>query len=390
MATNLMKKTLLCLLSAGAFASAAHAGGFSRGEADTDILYEDGTVVIRSGATWVSPQREFETTGGVANDDGVFSENYWIPSIAMKVKLHDRLACAFTYTQPFGADSNYGPDAQVAALLNGNNPYGYKGFDTNEYAATCDVNFEAGRGVFHVLGGGFIQDFSYTAHNVSNSYNSLLPSALRNRGGTLELDDSGSYGYRLGAAYEIKEYALRVQLMYRSQIDHETDSGSYSLDAFPIEREASGYGSLPQSLKLSVQTGVAPGWLVYGSVKWTDWSVLDALNYNIAGTNYQDVYNWRDGWTIQAGVAHAFTEKVAGTINVTWDKGVGTGADIMTDTWTVAAGAAIKAGPGELRFGAGISYMTEGSQSVAQGATYNATADGDWAYAVSGSYRISF
>lgn len=51
MATKLMKRTLLCLLSAAAFAGAANAGGFSRGEADTDILYEDGTVVIRSGAT---------------------------------------------------------------------------------------------------------------------------------------------------------------------------------------------------------------------------------------------------------------------------------------------------------------------------------------------------
>ena len=59
-------------------------------------------------------------------------------------------------------------------------------------------------------------------------------------------------------------------------------------------------------------------------------------------------------------------------------------------TWTVAAGAGIKAGPGELRVGAAISYMTEGSQSVAKGANFDATANGDWAYALSGSYRISF
>ena len=43
-----------------------------------------------------------------------------------------------------------------------------------------------------------------------------------------------------------------------------------------------------------------------------------------------------------------------------------------------------------LRFGGAVSYLTSGSQSLAQGATFNATADNDWAYAISGSYKISF
>lgn len=384
MANTIIKTGLLSLLGACAVVTSVQAGGFSRGEADTDILFEEGRVVVRGGVTYVSPKREFETTGGLANDDGAYSQDYFIPGFAAKFGISDNLACAFTYTQPFGADVEYGADAQLAAALNGNTPYGEKGFETNEYAATCDVKFALEKGTIHFLGGGFVQDFKYTAVNEADNFGGA-------NYGTLTLEDDAALGYRIGAAYEIPEYALRAQIMYRSQVDHDADKGNYDfMDLGTILFPATGYGSLPQSVKLSLQSGVAPGWLVYGSAKWTDWSVLEALNYEINGTPLQDIYNWKDGWTLQAGVAHVFTEKVSGTINITWDQGVGNGADIMTDTWTVATGAAIKAGPGELRVGGAVSYLTSGSQNVTDGASYNATADGDWAYALSASYKIAF
>ena len=75
---------------------------------------------------------------------------------------------------------------------------------------------------------------------------------------------------------------------------------------------------------------------------------------------------------------------------MTWDSGAGTGADIYTDTWTLGAGVLAKVGPGDLRFGGAVSYLTSGSQSVAQGANFDATADNDWSYAITGSYKISF
>ncbi|WP_421592409.1 OmpP1/FadL family transporter [Shinella sp. M27] len=386
MISSIFKNGVLTVAALAAFASVAQAGGFARGEADTDILFDADDYAFRAGATYVSPRREFETTGGVANNDGVYTEGYWIPSIAAKIGVSENFACALTYTQPFGAQANYGMDARMAAIANGNNPYGEKGFKTNEYGATCDVKFDAGKGKLHLLGGIFMQDFSYTA---VNELDTILPGSTRH--GTLRLEDDSAIGYRLGAAYEITEYALRVSLMYRSKIKHEADEGSYDvMDLGSIFLPATGYGTLPQSLKLSAQTGVAEGWLVYGSVKWTDWSVLDALNYNIGGTDFRDAYNWKDGWTVQAGVAHVFTEKLTGTVNLTWDSGVGTGADINTDTWTLGAGIQAKLGPGDLRFGGGVSYLTSGSQSASKGASYDATAGGDWSYAVSGSYKISF
>ena len=381
-----ISKGFIALAALGSMQTPALAGGFSWGEASTDILYERGNAAIDAGVTYINPRRKFDTVGpaGTKSNDAPFSEDYAIPDVAAMGRVSDAFACAFTYTRPYGGDSKYGADAQAAdqaaGLPGSSNYYFSKKFHTNEYGVTCDVSLAAGPGRLHFLGGGFMQDFTYTAKSFY---------------GTLRLDDDSAFGYRFGVGYDIPEYALRAQLMYRSKVDHKVD-GDFTpaalaplLGVAPVN--ADGQGTLPQSLKLSVQTGVAPGWLVYGSVEWTDWSVLDTLDYNIAGLPpQQDTYNWRDGWTITAGVGHQFNEKVAGTVNVRWDRGVGTGADIMTDTWTVGAGAAIDCGPGQLRVGGAVSYLTSGSQSVSKGATFDATADGDWAYALTASYTVKF
>ncbi len=114
MANHLMKTTALGLIAACAFVGGAQAGGFARGEADTDILYEDGTVAGRGGWVYVMPDRSYATIDGSSSSDDAFSQNYGIPSFAAKFRATDNFSCAITYTQPFGADSEYGDDAQAA------------------------------------------------------------------------------------------------------------------------------------------------------------------------------------------------------------------------------------------------------------------------------------
>lgn len=389
MNTQIFKFGIIAALGASLYAGSALAGGFSRGEANTDILFDGGTANIDAGFIYVSPQRSYDTISGAKATDGRFSDDYWIPNIAVAAHPADVFGCALTYTQSFGASASYGTQAQNAEKTNtflafgaaGTNYTISKGFTSNEYGATCDVKFDAGRGKLHVLGGLFLEDFSYTAKAMT---------------GTLTLKDNGSLGYRLGAAYEIPDYAMRASVMYRSAVKHNA-SGNFDFSAIAMagnggiaRAAASGSGTLPQSVKVYLQSGVAEGWLVYGSVEWTNWSVLQTLNYTVGATALSDKYYWKDGWTIQAGVGHQFTDDIAGTLNLTWDKGVGTGADIQTDTWTVGAGARIKAGPGNLELGVGVSYLTAGSQSTANGASYNATSPGSWAYAAAASYNIKF
>lgn len=405
MAYSIFKAATLGLLGACTAVGTVQAGGFTRGDADTEILYEDGSVVGRGGVTYVIPKRSFETIGGAAATDDNYSKNFAIPSFSAKARISENLSCAFTYTQPFGAKSEYGAQAQAAdraadvaanPALPGNAVMSSK-FNTNEYGGTCAVNFDVGPGQVYFIGGGFVESFDYKETKTF---------------GSLHLEDSAAGGYRVGAAYEIKEYALRAELMYRSQVDHEA-SGNFTPSALlrgtyfgafgttlPGTLSSTGSGSLPQSLEFNLQSGIAPGWLAFASVKWTDWSVLQTLNYSIPGlstfsggfvsSNLRKNFLWNDGWTITGGVGHSFNDTVSGAVTLTWDKGVGTGADIMTDTWTLGAGTQIKGGPGVLRLGAGLSYLTSGSQSTSKGADFNATAGGDWAYALNASYKIAF
>ena len=79
-----------------------------------------------------------------------------------------------------------------------------------------------------------------------------------------------------------------------------------------------GSGNLPQSLEFSARTGLPAGkWLVFGSVKWTDWSVLQDLTIVTPPLPPNvDQYQWRDGWTVMGGVAHRFTEAFSAAMSL--------------------------------------------------------------------------
>ncbi len=126
-------------------------------------------------------------------------------------------------------------------------------------------------------------------------------------------------------------------------------------------------GTLPQSVELKVQSGIAPGWLAFGSVKWTDWSVLDTLDYTIlpaarlAGAARTRIYlpGRLDG---DRRCRPLLQRNHLGRVGLTWDRGVSTTEDTLSDTYTAAAGVAIKDKlGGEVRFGGAISYLTSAS-----------------------------
>src|SRR5690606_21270815 len=98
------------VLGLAVLAGSAHAGGFSRGTADTDILFEPGKVDFRAGATLVVPSQKFTAPPVAAADPALVGTNYLepyvIPSVAGKISFSDNLACAGTYTHSNGAASD--------------------------------------------------------------------------------------------------------------------------------------------------------------------------------------------------------------------------------------------------------------------------------------------
>jgi long-chain fatty acid transport protein len=88
-------------------------------------------------------------------------------------------------------------------------------------------------------------------------------------------------------------------------------------------------------------------------------------------------------------------------VGLTWDRGVSTTEDTLSDSYTAAAGVSIrdKLG-GEVRFGGAISYLTSASVSAeAQpssvgnpdyGASFGYSVGGDLVYALSAGYKIAW
>lgn len=408
--------------------SQAGAGGFSRGVADTDLIFEEGNFNMRAGVTIVMPRRGYDTLTipeagpgipqflgppgtEVKSTDGDYTQSYAIPSLAVKFNLTNDMRCAGTYTQPFGADSEYGPQAILFGQQADGTGTVREGFETNEFGLTCGYKFDLSKGRAWLLGGGFMQDFSYSQ---TVEFLPGIVSADPGTTGTLSFNDKYRPGYRIGVAYEIPEIALRAQLMYRSAIDHSPGGTSgdtfvvrfangFSLPALPT----AGSGTLPQSVELKVQSGIAPGWLAFGSVRWMDWSVLDKLDYTILGAPppiggpKELEYYYKDGWTVTGGIGHAFSETISGVVGLTWDRGVSTTEDTLSDSYTAAAGVSIKDKlGGEVRFGGAISYLTSASVSaetqpqlpgqVDPGSSFGFSVDGDWVYALSAGYKIQW
>ncbi len=125
----------------------------------------------------------------------------------------------------------------------------------------------------------------------------------------------------------------------------------------------------PQSLEFKFQSGIAPGWLAFGSVKWTNWSELTAIDFVAAdskivpqGTRITGLnLYYQDGWTISGGVGHKFNDEwsVAGTI--TWDRGTSTGLTSQTDIWLFGLGANYKPHEQfEVRLAGAAGWLTSG------------------------------
>ena len=370
---------LKALLGAGCFSLAligsVHAGGFSRGTADTDILFEDGNFNMRTSVTYVSPTRKYSVNGFNPNLIGQnYSDSYAVPSAAVKFKLTDNLSCAGTYTESYGASATWSAPSGTLAKLKEN-------FTIYEGAVTCGVKFDLSKGRIWLLGGIYHEDVDYNLVAV---------------GGLLDVNlKESDIGWRAGIAYEIPEIALRTQLMYRSGVSIDasgTANASPPLTPIPLTRTATGDTQFPQSLEFKAQTGVAPGWLVYGSVKWTDWSVTKQLNLHIPalGIENGNDYFWRDGWTLTGGVGHKFNDQISGTVFASWDRGVSTGWDLTGASYTLGTGVSLKDKlGGELRFGVAAIYLASVSETQ-YAPILNRTVQGDWGYALSGGYSIKW
>ncbi|PAQ08371.1 OmpP1/FadL family transporter [Mesorhizobium temperatum] len=397
---------LKALLGAGCFSllisGVANAGGFDRGGVNIDQLFDAAPYSFDAGVTYVSPQRTLKNVqrldgSGMSSSSVDVGGDYAVPRIGIKANIFEPVDCLASYTEPYGAEADFG-------MNNAYSPTAVEYYvKTNDFGLTCSYKINVGKGSLRFIGG-----VSYQEVDAFLSRQTLL--AFGNTGlGKFKLSDE-AWGWRVGAAYEIPEIALRASLMYSSSYKYDGLSGTVDTTGFaggPLGNvtgvfPVSASAEIPQAVEFKLQSGIAPGWLAFGSVRWQEWSKLGIIPINgvinpVFGTPSPVSFDllYRDGWTVSGGIAHKFTDQLSGAVSLTWDRGTSTTSGYQSDTWSVASG--ISYSPNnkiEVRLGGSIGVLTSGSSTfTGVGDTANAityTYDDDLLLAGSASVKVKF
>lgn len=361
----------------------AHAGGFERSSQDFDILFEQGNVVEGS-ATLVMPQRKLknisgsrvgEATQGINPIPGTNygqsydttieeGKTYWAPKISARFQLTDDLACAAQFREPWGIHSDVGTNTvRMFSAIE-------QTISSRDYGLNCSYRFmTTEKGYLRLLGGISYQELKgYQTWMVPPG----SPFGGSFRVATLDVEDE-SFGWCLGAAYEIPEIALRGSVVYQSKVKYTLSGDITNLALFqglggtPIEIASD--VATPQSVEIKVQTGIAHNWLAFGSIKWVDWKSLQQVDFSATDSKVTSAGQkitslnlyYRDGWTVSGGVGHKFNDQWSSVATVTWDRGTTTGLSSQTNSWLIGLGTSFKPHPSiDIRLAGALGLLTAG------------------------------
>lgn len=341
-------------------ASSALAGGIERTPQSVNALFEEGRY-LEFGVTFGSPNVSGVGPSSVAPPPGVagsgnITDDFFTFGATFKADLNDRLSYAVIFDQPFGADVTY--PTGTGNIFAGSNA----NFDSNALTGVLQYNFSNG---FSVYGGVRAQSIEADV---------ALPFVAFPAGYTAVGDREYEFGYLVGVAYEKPEIGLRVALTYNSAIDYDLGTvesiGPNTVSTVSTEIET------PQSVNLEIQTGVAADTLVFGSVRWVDWSEFQInpafFAANIATTPDPLVFFADDRVTLNLGVGRRLNENwsILGSVGYERTTGSTTGNLGPTDGFMSASVGAIY-NKDNMRVTGGISYVDIGSATTNVGAQFN-------------------
>ncbi len=230
------------------------AGGIDRAALNYDILFETGRTVELS-FKHASPSVKGTYAAGLGGGStGNMAQSFSAISLGFKDDINDKLSYAIVIGQPLGADAHYasGPYTGLEAH-----------WSTEETTALLKYKLGSGMSVYGGL------------RYLNSSASIVIPSALLGGSGKYAASarNNGKVGYVLGAAYEKPEIALRVSLTYTSEVTHDFATN----EVHPFLNAGAGFPSttnivIPQTVTLAAQSGIAANTLLFGSIRWSEWS----------------------------------------------------------------------------------------------------------------------
>jgi long-chain fatty acid transport protein len=301
----------------------AQAGGFDRSGLPIGWIFEKGNYAELSFGS-VAP--DITASGNPYGDVG---GDYIQLGMAVKVDLNEQLSLGLSVDQPYGASINYNVFGLNANLTSSsiNAVARYK----------FSERFAVHAGLRYVTVEGTLQ---------------LPPPFPVNVQQTFSADSD--IGYLIGASYEIPDIALRVALTYYSETEHtHTSSAGPAVTPNTINP--------PQSVNLDFQTGIAKDTLLFGQIRWADWTNTQIVNAGFPIVTYSE-----DVYTYSLGVGRRFSETFSAAVSLGYEKAQGGTASRLAPTdgyWSIGVGGTYTID--NMKITAGVRYVDIGDATTA-------------------------
>lgn len=336
-------------------ATSALAGGFERSTLPLGFMYENGTYAELSfgqvtsdvsGATLI-PLAGGLIPAGTAS--GNMAESFSSVSLSFKTDLNDKISLGLSLDPTFGADLTYPvgtgyPIAGTNAELNGDTIALIGRYKVND-------NFSVHAGLRSVGIGGNVTVIAPPNPTYAATYAT-----------------DRDLGYLVGVAYEKPEIALRVALTYASETKHDMLTTVVGAPITAVEQI-----ELPKSVTLDFQSGVAANTLLFGSIRWVDWTStrLNSFLYPVA--NQPLIGHDNDTISYTLGVGRKFNENWSGAVSIGYEKSQGGIASDLSPTdgyWSIGLGGSYTRG--NMKISGGVRYVDIGDAVALSGAsTFN-------------------
>lgn len=340
-----MKKRFLAAAMFSMVAGGSYAGEIQRASDVSPILFEDGDNYLEFSVAAVNP----DLSGTFAGmNSGNITEAYRNYSLGYKRQVNDRLSFAIVVNEPYGADVNY----------SGVTPYPFAGStaELNSLAFTGLVKYNLSDRI-SAYGGLRLQSMDGSIAIRTAGLPAPIPAAYN-----LNVDEDYKFGYVLGGAYEIKEMALRVALTYESEIEHDFRDNTGT--PFKVK--------VPQAVTLHAQSGISQSTLIFGSIRWQEWSKFEIRPMDFAGGLIPLANGPSDIWTYELGVGHRFSENWSGAFTLGYERDQG---DIVTNLsgkdGYMSYGIAVKYETEDWEITTGLRYIDVGSTLTTIGANFS-------------------
>lgn len=354
---NLLTAGAALLLTTGI----VNAGGVERSVLSTGLLFEDGNYLeLNFGYIAPSVSGTQAIPAGMNSpagaDSGDMAEDYTQLSFGYKNDLTDQLSLAVILDQPIGADVNYAADTQYA-YGGGITPFGSTA-TIESLGLTALLSYEAAENI--------------TVYGGVRAIRTSGEVALFN-GYTMSSSTETDYGYVVGAAWEKPEIAARVALTYQSEVTHDFDATEASPADMVPPTGTEFSTTIPQSLTLEGQTGIAADTLLFGSIRWVEWTSFD-ISPPIFGAGGSSLVSYEnDSVSYNLGVGRRFSDEWSGALTAGYEAAQGGFAGNLGPTdGSTSLGAAVTRTMDAVRITGGIRYIWIGDADTEAPAAFMA------------------